>query len=243
MIKTEFKLEYKSEQSYEDKMPVIIVAAGNSSRMKGTNKQLLELCGIPVIVRTLNVFEKSPLISKIILVTRKEDVLLMQGLCEEYNISKVSDITEGGKDRFSSVLNGFERLSVSDKKVLIHDGARPLVDNQIIGNVCAALQNCDAVVCAVKVKDTVKRVDEKGYVIETPERDSLYAVQTPQGVDVSLYKSAAEKISDTATVTDDAFVMENAGHRVKIVSGSYSNIKITTPDDVTLAKLFIGEED
>lgn len=242
MIKTEFKLEYKTEEDFKDALPVIIVAAGNSSRMQGTNKQFLELDGIPVIARTLSVFEKSPFISKIILVTRDEDIPVMQMLCSDFGITKLTDITKGGSDRFSSVLNGIDRLDTADGKVLIHDGARPLVDNRIIGNICAAMQNEDAVICAVPVKDTVKKADESNYVTETPDRSSLYAVQTPQGVNVELYKKFADKIEDTALVTDDASVMERGGVKVKIVNGSYKNIKITTPEDVSLAQMLLNGE-
>ena len=242
MIKTEFKLEYETTQNYNETLPVIVVAAGNSTRMKGTNKQLLELDGEPLIIHTLKVFENSPFISKIILVTRQEDILLLEQLCEEYSIKKITDIVSGGCDRFSSVQNGFERLSAKDNKALIHDGARPFIDNFIIGNVCAALQNSDAVICAVPIKDTVKRSDKDGFVIETPKRDELYSVQTPQGVNVSLYKKAASLIEDTSLITDDASVMEKAGHKVKIVLGSYNNIKITTPEDIAFAKFLIGEK-
>jgi len=242
MIETELKLDFSCVEDNSEALPVIIVAAGNSSRMKGANKQFLELDGVPVIARTLMVFEKSPLISQIILVTRSEDILSMQMLCSDYGITKLTDITEGGADRFSSVCNGIKRLDKATKKALVHDGARPLVDNRIIGNVCAALQNDDGVICAVPVKDTVKKADENNYVTETPVRSSLYAVQTPQGVNVELYKKAAENITDSRTVTDDASVMESMGIRVKIVEGSYKNIKITTPEDVALAQMLLKGE-
>lgn len=235
-------LDYKICEEKGKGLPVIVVAAGSSTRMKGVNKQLLPLAGIPVIVRTLLALERSPFVSRIILVTRQEDIPEMQRLCEKYMIHKLTDLVKGGNDRHESVLCGFARLSGDENKVLIHDGARPLVTDFVIGNVTAALQNNDAVVCGVKISDTVKRADENGIVTGTVNRDGLYAVQTPQGVSVQAYKAAAEKLNDTACFTDDAAFMEAAGYQVKIVQGSCRNIKITTPEDISLAELYIKGE-
>lgn len=242
MIKTEFKLEFSTEYAEPEKLPVIIVAAGSSSRMKGINKLFLDIGGMPLVVKTLMAFEQSPHISKIILVTSEENILKLQRLCDEYKITKTSDITMGGENRFSSVLNGIEMLDCDDKKVLIHDAARPFIDDKVIGNVCVALQNFDAAVCAVPVKDTVKIVDENGFVTTTPDRNTLYAAQTPQGVDVNLYKIAADKIADKNSITDDASVMEAGGYKVKMVIGDYKNIKVTTPEDVLVARAMLEGE-
>ena len=242
MIKTEFKLIYQTNEEANNKIPVIIVAAGSSSRMKGINKQLLEIGGIPVIAKTLLAFENSPFISRIILVTKEELIPDMQNLTLKYNISKLSDIAVGGENRFSSVIKGFERLDINEEKVLIHDGARPFVDNEIIGNVVAGLQNFSCVVCGVPLKDTVKIIDENNKVVKTPDRKTLTLIQTPQGVDVKLYKSAAKMLHDSPLITDDASVMEEAGYKVKVVKGKYSNIKITTPEDIKLAMLYDLEE-
>lgn len=241
MVKTDFKIEYTTSDAIE-RYPVIIVAAGNSSRMLGMNKQFFEVGGVPVIARTMSAFENSSLISKIILVTKEEFIADMQKIVLEYNINKLTHIVVGGNDRFSSVLNGFKCLGADDAKVLIHDGARPFVTSVIIGNVCAALQNFDASVCAVPLKDTVKMVNADGTVNNTPDRTKLFSVQTPQGVDVKLYKEAASNITDTSVITDDASVMELAGHTVKIVEGDYKNIKITTPEDIVLAEAFLKGE-
>ena len=242
MLKTEFELQFTAESFENDKLPVIIVAAGSSSRMKGINKLFLDIGGIPVIVKTLLAFQESPLISKIILVTSEENVLDIEKLSIEYNITKLSDIALGGANRFYSVLNGIEKLDLCDEKVLIHDGARPFVDNKVIGNVCAALQNFDAAVCAVPLKDTVKIADENGLVSATPVRSTLFAAQTPQGVNVNLYKTSAEKILDKDSITDDASVMEACGYDVKIVLGDYKNIKITTPEDIVVARAMLEGE-
>lgn len=241
MVKTDFKLEYTTSNTSEH-YPVIIVAAGNSSRMKGVNKQFFEIGGMPIIARTMSAFQNSSLISRIILVTKEEFVADMQKIALKYNISKLTDVVVGGSDRFSSVLSGVKCLTDNEEKVLIHDGARPFVNSVIIGNVCAALQNYDAAVCAVPLKDTVKSINSDGTVNHTPDRSKIFSVQTPQGVDVKLYKTAAENISDTSVITDDASVMELSGYSVKIVDGDYKNIKITTPEDVIWAEAFLKGE-
>jgi 2-C-methyl-D-erythritol 4-phosphate cytidylyltransferase len=242
MEKTELKLQYEISEKSESGIPVIIVAAGASSRMKGTNKQLTLLGGIPVIIRTLMVFENSKDISNIILVVRDEDLFEIQMLTQKYMITKLSDIVCGGKTRQESVLKGFSRLKESDNAVLIHDGARPLVDSKIISSVVLALENCDAVTCAVKVKDTIKEIDQNGKVIKTLARENLVSVQTPQGVNVAKYLEAVKNV-DVANFTDDTSIMEAAGHNVFVVEGSYKNIKITTKEDVNMAEGFLSEEE
>ncbi len=241
MQQTELKFSYNAVTESEC-MPVIVVAAGASSRMNGINKQLVELKGMPVIVRTLKKFDECPFISNIILVTRKEDILKLQILAEQYDIKKLTDIVEGGENRHASVMNGIARIKADQKKVLIHDGARPFVNNFIIGNVTAALQNSKAVICAVPVADTVKRSDENKFVCGTVDRTDLYLSQTPQGIYVSDYKSACESVENAEDYTDDAAIMEAAGFKVQIVAGNRRNIKITTPDDLELAECYLTIE-
>ena len=241
MYKTEFELKYELCKNDTEGMPVIVVAAGSSSRMQGTNKQFLELGGIPVIIKTLMRFEKSPEIKNIILVVRDEDLFNMQLLTEKYQITKLTDIVCGGKTRQESVLKGFNRVSEDDECVLIHDGARPLVDERIISDVAQALKKHSAVTCAVKVKDTVKQIDQNGKVVKTLDRDALVAVQTPQGVNVADYLTAVNKAGDVSIFTDDTSLMEAAGFEVYTVEGSYKNIKITTPEDIEVARAF-GED-
>lgn len=241
MKMTKLKFEYQISDEENTGIPVIVVAAGSSTRMRGINKQLELLQGIPLLIRTLQVFESSPCISKIILVVKSDDLFQIQMLTEKYNISKLSDIVCGGKTRQESVLKGFSRLSKDDEKVLIHDGARPFVDESIIKSVVCGLESFSAVTCAVKLKDTIKQIDETGKVVKTIDRSSLVAVQTPQGVRVANYLSATEN-ADTSAVTDDMMIMENAGFSVLTVEGSYKNIKITTPEDLLLAKTFLTED-
>lgn len=230
------KFEYSVKSTDIKPVPVIIVAAGNSSRMGGVNKQTVMLSGMPVIARTLLAFERSPYINKIILVTKKEDILKFESICEEYSVNKVTDIIEGGEDRHSSVLNGIDRLSENDESVLIHDGARPFVSDTIICDCVNALKEYDGVLPVVKVSDTVKEATENGIVSKTVDRSCLYLAQTPQGVNIQKYKVAGNNAGD---FTDDASVLENAGYKVKTVLGDKKNIKITTPDDIIIAKAFI----
>lgn len=239
MTKLEFELEFKEVTAKDNGgIPVIIVAAGSSSRMKGINKQFASVAGIPVIARTLLAFENSPLISKIVLVTKKEFIPDMQLIADKYMIGKIDCIIEGGNDRHASVMNGINALSKDDVRVLIHDGARPFVTNKIIKDCVDALLGADGCLCGIKINDTVKKVDENGVVTETIDRTYLYGAQTPQGVNVALYKKASEEF-ENKDFTDDAGVLEAAGYIVKMVEGSSSNIKITCAEDLEFAESLI----
>ncbi len=236
IMKTETVLKYEITQKPENGLPVIIVAAGNSTRMKGINKQLAEISGVPVIIRTLLAFEKSKEISDIILVVKPDDVFSLQLLTEKYGINKLTDIVCGGNSRQESVLKGLARVNSSKKSVLIHDGARPLVSESIIEGVVKGLEHYSAVTCAVPMVDTVKRIDENGRVVKTLDRSDLVCVQTPQGVKVEDYKTATAKVGDVSGFTDDMSIMEAAGFEVLTTEGSRSNIKITTKGDIALAE-------
>ncbi len=241
MSKTEFKLQYETlSQSVNCGVPVIIAAGGSSLRMKGTDKQFAELVGIPVLARTLLKFEECPRISRIIIVTKSDSILPVQELCHKYLITKVSDILEGGSNRHESVMNGFSRLSPDEEKVLIHDGARPLVTDKIICEVIEALANFDAAVCTIPVNDTVKLVNTDGIIDKTLDRSLIHLAQTPQGVDVLKYKDACKKV-DATLLTDDSAVMEAAGYTVKYTKGNKTNIKITTKEDIPLAEFYLKE--
>lgn len=224
------------------RVPVIIAAAGLSSRMRGVRKQFLEIAGVPVLARTLLAFERSRDISRIIVAAREEDIPEIQLLADKYMIKKLTDIVPGGQSRQHSVQNALGRLTAGETRLLIHDGARPLVPESVIYNVAAALRKHDAVTCGVKVKDTVKSVDKEGKVKSTLNREELVLVQTPQGVNVSVYKKAVEAAGDLSLFTDDMSIMESAGCDVFVVPGSYRNIKITTPDDVAAAAGLLNSE-
>lgn len=240
MTVTSSKLDYSvCESSNEGAIPVIIVAAGNSSRMGGADKQLLSVSGVPVIARTLMNFERSPFISRIILVTREHSIPDMQLIAEKYFISKLSDIVVGGDTRQASVVYGIERLISSENKALVSDGARMFVTDKMIEDCVKALGEHDGCLCAVKVHDTVKSVEDDS-VKRTVDRNGLYLAQTPQGITVSIYKKAIEN-TDLSQFTDDASVLESAGADVVIVNGDRKNIKITTPEDIALAEILLRE--
>ena len=240
-MKTETAIKYEIAEKPKSGIPVIIVAAGSFTRMKGINKQLAEISGVPVIIRTLLAFENSDKISDIILVVRADDVFSLQLLTEKYGIKKLTDIVCGGGTRQESVIKGLSRLSFDTERVLIHDGARPLVTGRIIENVVSGLGEYSAVTCGMPVVDTVKRVDENGVVVNTLDRTNLVSVQTPQGVRGGDYKRAIEKAGDVSHFTDDTSIMEAAGFKVLTVEGSRSNIKITTKDDIALAESLLEE--
>ena len=240
-MQTETVLKYEVSEIPENGIPAIIVAAGSFTRMEGVNKQLAEISGIPVIIRTLMAFENSNLVSSIILVVRADDVFSVQLLTEKYGITKLTDIVCGGNCRQESVVKGLSRVSVTAEKVLIHDGARPLVDGETIERVAKGLDSFSAVTCAVPIVDTVKRVDTNGQVLETLNRDGLVSVQTPQGVRVTDYKSALEKAEDLSAFTDDMSIMEKAGFKVLTVMGSRDNIKITTKRDIPFAESLLED--
>ncbi|MBQ8741644.1 MAG: 2-C-methyl-D-erythritol 4-phosphate cytidylyltransferase [Clostridia bacterium] len=242
MNSTEVKLQYDVCKISDKAVPVIIVAAGSSTRMRGINKQFMPILGIPVIARTLMTFESCADISKIIIVTARDSIPDMQLICEKHMINKVTDIVTGGDNRHQSVMKGIERLDKNDLKVLIHDGARPFIDTATISAVACALENFDAALCVSKINDTVKKVTEDGVVLSTVDRSMLYAAQTPQGVDVGKYKNACNSLANVEELTDDASVMEAAGYSVKAVIGSGRNIKITTPDDIAIAEALVKGE-
>jgi len=224
-----------------NKMPVIVVAAGNSSRMNGINKQFLMLDNVPVIIRTILAFEKCKSVSRIILVTKKDDVFALKSLCDDYKITKLSSVVAGGNTRHKSVMNGIAMLESTENNVLITDGARPFVTQKIIDDVASALESADCALACIKVNDTVKKADENGVILGTVDRANLYLAQTPQGVNVKKYISACGTL-DVDLFTDDASIMEAAGYKTIICDGDRKNIKITEPCDISLAKSFVGSE-
>lgn len=242
MQSTETKIQYEVCDEGKQGIPAIIVAAGSSSRMQGIDKQLLMLSGIPVIVRTLKKFQNSPVVSRIIVVTREDLIPEFQLLCNKYMISKLTDIVSGGANRNASVMCGIERLTKDEKYVLIHDGARPFVSSNMIKECAEALNEYDGALCALEVNDTVKLANDDKTVVATLDRSRLYMAQTPQGVNVAAYKRAIESAADPSVFTDDASVLEEAGLKVKLVSGSVTNIKITRPTDIELAEAILKGE-
>ena len=214
----------------------VIVAAGNSTRM-GSNKQLLKLGDRPVIAHTLTAFEHCDRVDEIVLVTRAEDVALMREIASRYGVTKLSAVVAGGAERQDSVANGVAACNSRAAYFAIHDGARPLITPEMIVAVIEAAMKDGAAAAAVRVKDTVKVADERGFIVDTPDRAMLWNVQTPQIFAKALYLDALEKARQSGlSVTDDCRLAEAAGYPVKLVEGSYTNIKITTPEDIRSAE-------
>ena len=229
-----------------NKITAIVLAAGSGSRMKSkTKKQFMEKKGKPVIWYSLFEFEKSR-VDEIILVTGKEDIdYCKKEIVEKYNLKKIKNVVAGGSERYESVYNGLKE--VTGNIVLIHDGARPLINNEIIERSIEGTIKSDACVVGVPVKDTIKRANKEGYIIDTPNRSELWITQTPQSFKTDLVKMAYKKMKEelekgntTLNITDDAMVVEEfTTNQVRFVQGDYKNIKVTTPEDIDIAELFI----
>lgn len=222
----------------------IIMAAGKGKRMQtAVSKQFLPVCGKEILAWTVDVFEKSPLVDTILLMASadgKEDV---QHLWDNYGWKKVAAVLEGGKERQNSVANGLAAVGKDTDIVLIHDGVRPFVTEEMIADSIDAAQEYGGAVIGVPAKDTIKVCSVDGMAVETPDRSTLWQIQTPQTFQRSLIVDAYEKAEKGGFLgTDDASVAEFAGHQVKVVMGSYRNIKITTREDLVIAEAFLKEE-
>ncbi len=232
---TELLLKYETESENNGDVSVVVVAAGSSSRMGGVSKQMLTIGGIPVLARTLLAFENAKCVKNIVVVARESDILSFQMLAEKYMITKLTDITVGGSCREESVKNGILLLDDNTECVLIHDGARPFVTEEIIESVADAVKSFGAAACAVAVKDTLKSV-ENGVIKETIDRESVVSIQTPQGFNYPKFKEAILSRNDLSVFTDDCSIAEADGMEIHIVEGSYKNIKITTQEDILIAE-------
>ena len=216
----------------------IILAGGSGSRMGANrNKVLLSLRGEPVILRSIRAFEG--LVDGVILVSRDQDIPTMREMLSENGLTAL--VVPGGSTRQESVLNGLNALPKAAEKVLIHDGARCLVTGDVIARCKASVEEHGSGVAAVDVIDTVKEVDTGGFALSTPDRSRLRAVQTPQAFRVDLIRRAHEAaLADSYTGTDDASLVERLGVPVRLVAGSRTNIKLTTPEDLKMAEAFLG---
>ncbi|MBQ2705825.1 MAG: 2-C-methyl-D-erythritol 4-phosphate cytidylyltransferase [Agathobacter sp.] len=227
----------------------IVLSAGTGSRMKSDiPKQYMDLNGKPVIYYSLKAFEDNGF-SSIVLVCGKDDVEYCQKeIVEKYNLTSVKAVVPGGKERYHSVFEGLKAVRGADY-VFIHDGARPMITQDIINHLKEAVVKEEAAVAGMPVKDTIKIVDEDDYVSETPERKYVWQVQTPQCFTFPIIYEAYQSIIQDEEegwsipmVTDDAMVLSYAtDHEVKMVEADYRNIKITTPEDLLIAKVFLSE--
>lgn len=217
----------------------IILGAGNGTRMKSEkSKLLLEIGSKTVIERSVEAFLSVSDIDEIIVVARAQDIDIYSDLLTDERISFVI----GGSTRQQSVKNAVETVDDAHL-IVIHDGARPLIKCEDIEKTIRAAEEFSAAAVGVFVKDTIKIVDKQGFVESTPDRSTLFAVQTPQIFDFELYKNAMQKADEQGLdFTDDCQLVELCGGKVKMVEGSYSNIKITTPDDIALAENLLKNE-
>lgn len=220
----------------------IIVAGGKGTRMgQKIKKQYLKLKGKEVLAHTVGTFERSSVVDEIIVVTSEEDVAYVSELlCKTYAYTKIKCVVPGGQERQDSVHNGLQQLSETARYVMIHDAARPLVEEETLINGLEAARMHRASVVAVPVKDTIKVVDNQGQIVSTPARDTLWSVQTPQTFEVELIKCAHKWAKEKRIQgTDDSMLVEQMGTSVYVVEGSYTNIKITTPEDLIVAESMI----
>lgn len=224
------------------KYQVVIPAAGQGKRMKaGKNKQFIELNSKPIIIHTLKVFELDPHCIGVYLVVNPNEIDDFKDILRKYSIEKVKKLVTGGKERQHSVYNGLKAIE-KDEIVLIHDGARPFIQHEIIHQLVQKAEKDGASVVAVPVKDTMKRVSDME-VIDTVDRSSLWAVQTPQAFRLSIVLRAHELAKQEGFLgTDDASLVERMGQKVSIVQGNYMNIKITTPEDLIFAKAILNDK-
>lgn len=224
-------------------LAVVIVAAGTSRRMQGHDKLWIPLAGRIALARTIDVFEASPLVDAIVLALNPARVQDARALCERESWRKIAAIIPGGERRQDSVCLGLDALAETapgTSWVMIHDGARPFVTNEMIAAGLQAAQVSGAAIAAVPVKDTIKVV-RGGSVHSTLDRAELWAVQTPQIFSFSLIHAAHHSPAAANDVTDDAALLELLGHPVTVFPGAYTNIKITTREDLLLAELFLQQ--
>lgn len=215
----------------------IILGAGSGTRMQSDkNKMLMEIMGKTVIERSVEAFLAIKEVDEIIVTAREQELEEYIALFEEED--RVSFVI-GGETRQQSVRNAVEMIDESEL-LLIHDGARPLIREQEIKKTMQAAKKYKAAAVGVPVKDTIKVVDSNGFVRKTPDRSKLFAVQTPQIFNFDVYQEAMRRVEKNgADYTDDCQLIEAAGGKVKMVKGEYSNIKITTPDDIALAEMIL----
>lgn len=227
-----------------EKYTAIVLAAGVGKRMNSkVQKQYMLLGGKPVLFYALDAFEKSRVDEIILVVGKGEIEYCRKEIVEKYKFHKVTKIVEGGKERYHSVYEGLKAIDTADY-VLIHDGARPFLDQQILMRTMEAVKQYQACVVGMPVKDTIKITTEDGFSKETPERKHVWMIQTPQCFSYPLIFEAYQKMlqNEDTTITDDAMVLEKVkGLPVKMVEGSYRNIKITTPEDLLVAEAYLGD--
>ena len=218
---------------------VVIVAGGSGTRMKReVPKQFIPVAGKPILMHTLEAFHKVSDQIQIILVLPESQILGWKSLCAQYNFNLSHITATGGETRFHSVKNGLDKIK-GDGLVAIHDGVRPMVTEQIILNAFAMAEQKGNAIAAVALKDSIRHV--QGDINKVANRSEFQLIQTPQTFSVNLIKAAFDTpYSDS--FTDDATVLEAVGHKINLIAGDYSNIKITTPEDLVLAESLLNQK-
>lgn len=217
----------------------VVVAAGSARRMEGIDKVLTPLGVMPVLVHTLYAFQDCPVVGEVIVVTREDLLVEVSRLCKDFALDKVRKVIVGGKERIHSVQAGLREADPEAELIAIHDGARPLVTQQVIEEAVAAAARSGAAAPAVPVIDTIKRWED-GLSVETIDRSCLRAVQTPQVFEAGLIRAATQKaLEDGELLTDDCGAVERLGKKVTLTEGSRENIKITTPLDLVLGEAIL----
>ena len=223
----------------------IVLAGGSGTRMGGDRtKQWLTVGGIPVVVRTLLVFQASRFINEIIVCAKDDEISDYSTLANDYGITKLKCVVEGGATRQESALNGFKRISDNADLVAVHDAARCLITEEMIEATVRAARRDGGAIAACRATDTVKITDDHGSILSTPERSKVWQAQTPQVFGVDQYRIALyTAIRDGIAVTDDASLMEHAGFNVTVVDCGRENIKLTEPVDLLIAEAILKQRE
>lgn len=233
--------EISEPENFKPDTSVILVCAGNASRMNGINKILMPLGSSNVIGVCMQAFQNCPDVAEIIIVTKPESAQAIRETAASLQISKLTEITDGGATRQESVMQGLRLVSKSTDYIAVHDGARPLVKPEQIANVIQDARVFGGATLGVPVKDTIKMVDD-GLITDTPPRSSLWITQTPQVFRKRLYFEAVDfALEHHLNFTDDCQLIESIGGKICMTAGDYTNIKITTPEDRAIAEVLYHE--
>ena len=238
------KLFARMRKSVKEKVhphcAAIVPAAGKSARMGGEDKMFSQLCGVPVLARTLTALDQAVLVDEIVVAVQPEKLEEVAALVSRAGIRKPIRVVEGGANRAESVLLAALEASEDTEYLAIHDGARPMILPEQVDEMIRLGQRTYAVAPALPVTDTVKVADLSGLVLSTPDRSTLFAVQTPQVFQASILKAALQSAIDAeAPITDDCSAVERLGKEVYLTPGWRENIKITTPEDLAIAEAFL----
>ena len=232
-------MDLKAIFKKKEKLPkcsAVILAAGSSQRM-GQDKTIMSIGGMPVLVRTLLAFEQSEHVDEIIVVTRVDKIEETAELCHGNGVSKLKMVIGGGATRMESALAGVSACDKNAKLIAIHDGARPLVTQDLIRRTVCAAEKYISAVPVIPSTDTLKLVDENGVIVGTPDRSVIFRVQTPQIFHADMIKGALTKAAkDQLPITDDCSAMDMMGVKTHVVEGDVDNIKLTTPHDIYIAE-------